>query len=42
MVSFRVTQEELRYLAGEADRQKLSISELLRLALARLFGDTEH
>ncbi len=40
IVSFRVTQEELRYLNGEAGRQKLSLSGLLRLALERLFGET--
>ncbi len=38
MVSFRVSLDELRELELEATRRHLSISDLVRLALARLFS----
>lgn len=38
MVSFRVSLDELQELELEASRRHLSISDLMRLALARLLG----
>jgi hypothetical protein len=37
-VSFRVNLEELRELEIEATRQQVNLSELLRMAVDRLFG----
>ena len=39
MLSFRVTHEELRYLTLEANRQQVSLSELLRQAIKRFLGE---
>ena len=39
MLSFRVTSEELRLLTLEAGRRRLTLSQLLRLAVGRLLGD---
>jgi len=38
MISFRVSLEELDNLTVEADRRELSVSELLREAVEKLFG----
>jgi len=38
MISFRLSLEELDNLTVEADRRELSLSELVREALQKLFG----
>mgnify|MGYP001133256138 CR=1 FL=1 len=39
MISFRVSLDELAALEVEAGRRQVSLSDLLRLALERLFGN---
>jgi hypothetical protein len=38
MFSFRITLDELQVLTAEADRRQLSLSQLVREALEKLFG----
>jgi hypothetical protein len=40
MISFRVSLDELAALEVEAGRRQVSLSDLLRLALERLFGNS--